>query len=95
MTLADMERRLADWHREKYGGEPVRVRKALCKLLEELGEFGEALNDGNGYQAAIEAADVVFVLCHLVRSTGFSLATAIRDKLDIIEARLTDDSFGR
>lgn len=102
MTLRELEYRLTLWHRLRYAGKPVDPAATLRKLTEELREFADevlahlARGDADaGRRAAVEAADVLFVLVQLVRACGGSLADAAAYKLDVIERRLTDPAAGR
>ena len=84
----DIEQRLKEWHNRKYGPD-VNIPATYKKLLEEVGELGEALMAGSSIDIDEEAADVAIVLIHLLRgSAGMSLAGAILRKLPVIEERL-------
>jgi NTP pyrophosphatase (non-canonical NTP hydrolase) len=93
-TLAAVERRLAEWHLRKYGPAPVDLARTVAKLGEEFGELCRAFLRG-GKAIGREAADMVFVLFHLVRGCGYSLTAAVNEKIPVIERRLTDPSAGR
>jgi NTP pyrophosphatase (non-canonical NTP hydrolase) len=103
-TLAAVERRLAEWHLRKYGPAPVDLARTVAKLGEEFGELCRAFLRG-GKAIGREAADMVFVLFHLVRGCGYSLTAAVNEKIDSfaggggastgIEAGVAADSAGR
>ena len=84
--MTNLEKQLALWH-EKYYGVP-NIPATYRKLLEEVGELGEAIMAGGNDQIAEESADVGIVLTHLLRAaTGQSLVRAMTVKADIIETR--------
>lgn len=103
MTLTELERYYADWHGKKYGRRDpapycpngVILPASYAKLLEEVGELGEALMKEDKDAVAIEAADVIGILFNLVRGVGRSLPAAITAKLDVLYKRLDDDAGNR
>lgn len=84
----DLEARLADWHRRKYGDGPVKIDKTFLKAVNEMGELAEALLAGDAANVIEEAADVAITLAHLVRGLGGSLTWAMAAKLDVLFQRL-------
>jgi len=88
VQLRELQQRLEEWHRKKYGAGPVNMGRTLAKLCEELGELAEAINRDLRQCAGMEAADMVFVLFHIVRACGEDFADHLEAKLEIIEARL-------
>lgn len=95
MNLIDLDERLSRWHRDKFGGKPINRGRTITKLGEEFGELCRAALEGDENGVAEEAADMVFILAHLIRSTGLSLGATLEAKLCIIEMRLSDPMFGR
>jgi len=58
------------------------------KLFEEIGELKAAILFSTANSVAEEAADVVIVLCSLLRELyGISLSVEVNDKLAIIKER--------
>ena len=58
------------------------------KLFEEVGELKAAILFSTASSVAEEAADVVIVLCSLLRELyGISLMTEVSDKLAILKER--------
>ena len=89
-TLTAIERRLALWHKAKYGDKGVDIAKTTIKLAEEFGEFAKDIVKDRKKEALIELADIVIVCVHLARGLGGSIATALAEKIPIIEKRVTD-----
>lgn len=91
MNLILLERELARWHREKYGRLEIRQPATYAKLIEEVSELGKALANGDRENVSEECADILFVVCHLIREAGStSLARASMDKLGVIFGRLEE-----
>jgi len=67
MTLT--EQQLWDWHVKEYG-EGVDVPATYRKLLEEVGELGEALMNGDEREAKMEAGDCAVLLLMILRGMG-------------------------
>ena len=89
--MTPLEVQLEEWHRRRYG-ETVDVSGTYRKLLEEVGELGEALLLDDYEKIEEEAADVGIVLTHLLRgATAGSLVRAMEGKTEEIERRLTSD----
>jgi NTP pyrophosphatase (non-canonical NTP hydrolase) len=91
MNLATIEEQLRNWHGRKYGyGSDQDVAKTMRKLGEEFGEFIEAVINGEPGPIAEEAADVLFVMCHVVREYcgAGALNEAAVAKLGVIYERL-------
>lgn len=102
MELQYLESKLAEWHLRKYGRIHALPHRTLAKLVEEFGEFCRALNQIEDVPTTqqveavgLEAADILFVLIHLVRNVGASLTGAVTTKIAIIFDRLTDPNAGR
>jgi NTP pyrophosphatase (non-canonical NTP hydrolase) len=105
MTIQELEDRLADWHARKYGGS-VDMAATVDKLREEVRELSDELHamiysGGNvgrmqvARNIAVECADVLFVMAHLCRGAGVSLADAVAYKLGVVGERLTNPAAGR
>ena len=88
MTIEDLEIRLANWHRQRYGDKPVDLLRTCIKAQEELGELARAILRGDNENACEEAADVAITLVHLVRGMRGSLFAQMETKTEVIEARL-------
>lgn len=90
MEVSLVEKALSDWHAAKYGRSEINIPKTMRKLGEEYGEFIEAVMLGNPSDIAEEAADVLFVMMHIVRQVGGvgALSLALDSKLLEIDRRL-------
>lgn len=88
MELGALEQELANWHEKKYGRTSIDVPASMRKLGEEFGEFVEAVILGNSAHIAEEAADVLFVMAHIVRHFGGSIGETSETKLKEIFYRL-------
>lgn len=103
MTLARLESLLVEWHHARYGPRvpsPAAPHGVLLiptaeKLVEEARELREAFERQDYDAMAVEAADIIFVLFHLIRGVGRSLPDAVIAKLFVIDRRLADPDFGR
>lgn len=102
VSLADLQTWLANWHREKFGYATPNLIATYAKLGQELGELAEELSallwekdearkGERAHEMAVEAADCVFVLCHLIRALGFGLGETLLAKLQVIFDRLGED----
>lgn len=92
MDLATLEHQLKCWHEKKYGKGNLNAPKTMRKLGEEFGEFMEAVMYGSPSCIAEEAADVLFVMTHVVRyycGPG-ALDDAVAAKLLVIHNRLLE-----
>jgi NTP pyrophosphatase (non-canonical NTP hydrolase) len=88
----NLEKRIAAWHAAKFG-PAVNLPKTYRKLLEEVGELGEAMISGDARAIQEEAGDVALVLCHLVRGgspDAPSLEAAMELSLMKCEKRLRE-----
>lgn len=94
IDLVEIEDRYALWHRTKYG-PGVNVERTLAKFLEELGEFGKALNSHDPDKIAAEAADVTYLLMCLLMPFGRRLSVALAAKLAILFERFQNPAAGR
>lgn len=90
MDMSEFENELMVWHDRKYGRTDIDVPKTMRKLGEEYGEFIEAVMTGNPEHIAEEAADVFFVMTHIVRHcVGVGkLNQAATEKLVELDRRL-------
>lgn len=103
ISLDTLAQALQLWHETRYGrrkpGEDcphgVTLSATLIKFEEEVQEFRKAFADRKPEDVAEEAADVIFVLFHLVRGVGAGLPGAMASKLNVIFRRLQDDAAGR
>lgn len=89
-TFADLEQRLAAWHKRNFpGGVPS--QRSYVKAMEEMGELAAELliiwQKGRQERAITEAADVAIVLAHLVRGLGGNLFDAMERKLSECERK--------
>lgn len=66
----ELENRAEAWHVAKFGRSRTLPGKTYAKLLEEVGELGEALMHGDREAVEHELGDVVHVLMHLARSVS-------------------------
>lgn len=64
--MTRIEEEIARWHDEAFG-EMVDVPATYRKLLEEVGELGEALIHSEPHSVEEELGDIAFVLVHLIR----------------------------
>ena len=80
--MLDIEEEAARWHARRFG-YPVDIPATYSKLLEEVGELGEALMRQDPSAIQEEAGDVGLVLLHIVRErcADPSLYVAIEDAL--------------
>jgi NTP pyrophosphatase (non-canonical NTP hydrolase) len=77
-----IEQRLWEWHRTHYG-PTVSLSRTYRKLLEEVGELGEALMEGSPGDALTEAGDVATLLLMVVvglNGEGLESVMAIAEK---------------
>jgi NTP pyrophosphatase (non-canonical NTP hydrolase) len=90
VNLANIEEQLKHWHKRRFGPGYLDVAATMRKFGEEVGEFIEAVINGEPGPIATEAADVLFVMSHIVRE--FCGAGALNEaavaKLDVIFNRL-------
>lgn len=66
--MTNLELQAAAWHDNTFG-PTVDIPATYKKLLEEVGELGEALMHQNPSEIADESGDVILVMVHLVRAT--------------------------
>jgi len=64
--MTRLEREIADWQLTRWPN--VQIADKYRKLVEEVGELGAALIDGNDLEAGIEAGDIGVILAGLVAS---------------------------
>lgn len=90
--MTELEQRIERWHEKKYG--PVSLPATYRKLLEEVGELGEALINGDYDAVFEEAGDVGCVLSHIVRvgANNPSLHAAMDAAMDKCETRLEQET---
>lgn len=89
MDVYQVEKELSSWHQRKYDRTNIDSKKTMQKLLEEVVELGQALAVDDRDNVSEECADIVFVLCHIVRERGtYSLNQAIASKLRVLAERL-------
>lgn len=67
-TMTNLELQVAQWHENTFG-KRVDIPATYKKLLEEVGELGEALMRQNQDEITEEAGDVALVLMHLIRGS--------------------------
>jgi len=83
-----IERRLEAWHVAKYPtADPAATYR---KLLEEIGELGEAMMHTDSAACEEEIGDVVAVLTHLLRMTvggRVSILDTLEAAMDKMESR--------
>ena len=65
------------WHITHYG-EGVNMPATYRKLVEEVGELGEAMMAGTKDEAAIELGDAATLLIVLARGMGYSLERVLQ-----------------
>jgi len=87
--MTKLEKQIEAWHDKSYGPD---VNKAATyrKLLEEVGELGEAIMLDDAVAIADESGDVGFVLAHIVRACcpdNPSLVGVIKEALEKCETR--------
>lgn len=88
--MTNLEQQIAMWHERRFGPH-VDVPATYRKLMEEVGELGEALmrHDSDGVYE--ETGDVAMVLCHLLRGAvgdDRGLLLALAAAADKCERRL-------
>ena len=84
-----LEQQIVDWHKRSFGEVPA--SRVYQKLLEEVGDLGEAIIAGNEDSVREEAGDVGFVLTVLISKLcpdSPSLASAVAEALEKNETRL-------
>lgn len=89
--MTNIELEIQSWHERKFG-KTVNVPATYRKLLEEVGELGEAIIKQDPDSIREEAGDVAFVLVHIVRACcpdHPSLSHAIVMALDKNETRMS------
>jgi NTP pyrophosphatase (non-canonical NTP hydrolase) len=64
--MTNLEKQIKLWHHSKFGREGE-LPPLYKKLLEEVGELGEAIMLGDENKIQEEVGDVGFVLSHIVR----------------------------
>lgn len=86
--MTSLELRIVAWHEQKYG-TGVNLAKTYRKLLEEVGEIGQALIVGDADNAREEIGDVAVILFHLLRvvAPGDSLTDAMQAAVEKCERR--------
>ncbi len=84
--MTNLELELIAWH-ERHYGPAVDIPATYRKLLEEVGELGEALMRGDQAAVREEAGDVAIVLFHVLRGavSGASLMMAMDAALNKCE----------
>jgi len=90
--MTRLELMAKQWHDRAYG-KHVNLPATYSKLLEEVGELGEALMIEDSSAVLEEAGDVGFVLMHIVRAAGKgnpSLAAAMAGALQKNLGRLEE-----
>jgi len=88
--MTNLELQIQSWHERKFG-KTVDVHATYRKLLEEIGELGEAIMIRDTNAIREEVGDVAFVLAHIVRAEcpdHPSLSHAIAMALNKNETRL-------
>lgn len=97
MNLSTIEEQLKNWHLRKFGRVDLDVAATMRKFGEEVGEFMEAVINGEPGPIAEEAGDVLFIMCHIVREFGGAgaLNEAVVAKLETIYDRLQAEESGR
>ncbi|MBK9075545.1 MAG: hypothetical protein IPL77_11315 [Flavobacteriales bacterium] len=86
----ELENRAEAWHVAKFGTARPFAGKTYAKLLEEVGELGEAIMCGDPDSVEHEIGDVLHVLMHLARigyGPGRLLVPALQ-AIERCEARL-------
>lgn len=80
--------RLFDAHRDK-GFTTSQVPAQLAKLLEEVGEFVEAVAKGDVSEACMEAGDVAWLLVDILNVMGspYLLAVGMSQALEKLQRR--------
>ena len=81
-----LETRMAEWHNRRYGGK-VNVPATYRKLLEEIGEVGEAIMKDYG-TVIEEIGDVIACLMHLAR--GIDPALPFEQIIELAVVKLED-----
>jgi len=95
--MTNLEQQAAQWHENTFG-KTVNVPATYKKLLEEVGELGEALMRQNPVEIKEESGDVVLVMMHLVRATcpdAPSLHEVANMALDKCERRRYEQQGGK
>jgi NTP pyrophosphatase (non-canonical NTP hydrolase) len=88
----EWERQLALWHKCRFPGR--NLPGTYRKLLEEVGELGEALMNADDEGVEEEAADVGILLSHILRiCCNRSLVKSIQVKHAILENRLHENAI--
>lgn len=94
--MTNLELQIESWHKRKFG-RAVNLPASYKKLLEEVGELGEALMKQDYDAIREEAGDVAFVLTHIVRAAcpdHPSLSHAIACVLEKNEGRIERENNG-
>ena len=96
MNLAMVEEQLKNWHGRKFGRVDLDIAATMRKFGEEVGEFIQAVINGEPGPIAEEAADVLFIMCHIVREFGGAgaLNESVVGKLGVIYERLQVEELG-
>lgn len=86
--LEEQATRLFDFHRD-HGFTTSDKSKQVAKLMEEVGEFVEAVMNDDGDAAIMEAGDVAWLLVDIlnVMDAKYLLATGMGISLDKLLAR--------
>lgn len=64
--MTNLELRIESWHENNFG-QLVKLPETYCKLLEEVGELGEALMKSDTGAVQEEVGDCALVLAHIIR----------------------------
>ena len=92
--MTNLEIQIQLWHDNTFGPD-VDLPKTYRKLLEEIGELGQALIEKNWTSVHEEVGDCALVLAHIIRSAcpdKPSLFSAMTSALDKCESRRYEHS---
>jgi NTP pyrophosphatase (non-canonical NTP hydrolase) len=64
--MTNLESQIASWHENNFG-KTVRLPETYRKLLEEVGELGQALLKSDTDNIAEECGDCALILSHIIR----------------------------
>jgi len=86
--MSNIEEKLWQWHVEHYGDAvDLNVPATYRKLLEEVGELGEALMNNNDDEAKMEAGDCCVLLLVILRGLGQTVSGAMEAAMAKLESR--------
>lgn len=83
--MNETQKTICEWASSVFGYS-VDLPRWYARLMEEIGELGEAILDEDPEQIAKEAADSVIMLIRIIGATGYDLPALINKKMAVNRA---------